>query len=1019
MAKKIIKRVNNNILNIYGDGGQFIQKSSTALKNAFNEDNIGGTIGAIGNAAAAFIGAGVNNAQIADTSGIESAVAQQNAYNPNASDNDSLMNEWASLSKMGNVSAKDIRGIGIGNQIINSVGAAGSGVGAGATTAGPLGAVIGGATGLLSGITGSIIGSNRAKKKADSINKSINEAYNNNLMALANNANNIGKNNALNTFANFSALGGNLGTPEGEEDNGKKSNNKSSDNEFIDRFFEKYIKPNEGFVDTVYLDTKSVPTIGYGLTDHNILKDYADITYDDNNKTAVEENIKRTKGADGKTIKMSNDKAKEHSFDYIRKSIKSAKKNVPNWDSMNDDMKYALLDYAYQAGNGILTKKKSPKLYEALKEKNYIEAAKELNAADNITPRRSSERKRQFLIAALGEEEGNIAFNHLGNSSEPVIVTSNRINNDREINNGNTQNFFTDNPQDFFMDSPRNFFIDKPYRTYKEYESGGYMNNDSLKNRGITFVDNGGTHEENPFGGVQMGIGNNNKPNLVEEGEVIYNDYVFSNRLTADKSLLKKNNIPSSYNDYTFAKIAEKMTSEAKERPNDRISTNGVLKSLERLKNAQEEVRNNIIDDNVFWDGGPYKRYNYKNGLLQYPYINNNIITNGHEIPTLSESELLTAKEPTLPQTNNIVDKLEDRIKPQQYSYPTDFSKTPSIVDNDTDNYNEIFYPYTQKRSALIPVDENYTRFRERPINIPDNQKLTPRKPYLSPNEINKLDYRTQDKDGDGESDGIKFNKNLLKYAPALGSAISLGMNLFSKPDYSSVDKITDAANAISKYNNVGYKPVGNYMTYKPMDKNYYTNMLNAQSNATRDAIMNSSSPSRDAMLLAADYNAQNALGDMALKAEQYNDNLRRTVTEFNRGTDAMNSQMALQADMANQNAYINSMKSRLSGIGSAAQLKEAIDANRGQSISSGLTTLFDNIGNIGRDSENLNNVDMLIESGALGVLSQKPYWWSDERWEDYKTSNITNNNEIDDEPKKCGGYLTIKKKKKCNKKKC
>ena len=923
MAKKIIKRVNNNILNIYGDGGQFIQKSSTALKNAFNEDNIGGTIGAIGNAAAAFIGAGVNNAQIADTSGIESAVEQQNAYNPNASDNDSLMNEWASLSKMGNVSAKDIRGISVGNQIINAVGAAGSGVGAGATTAGPLGAVIGGATGLLSGITGSIIGSNRAKKKADSINKSINEAYNNNLMALANNANNIGKNNALNTFANFSALGGNLDTPEGEEDNGKKSNNKSSDNEFIDRFFEKYIKPNEGFVDTVYLDTKSVPTIGYGLTDHNILKDYADITYDDNNKTAVEENIKRTKGADGKTIKMSNDKAKEHSFDYIRKSIKSAKRNVPNWDSMNDSMKYALLDYAYQAGNNILTKKRSPKLYDALKEKNYIEAAKEMDAADSVTPRRSSERKRQFLIAALGEEEGNIAFNHLGNSSEPVIITSDRINNDREINNGNIQNFFPD--------SPRNFFIDKPYRTYKEYESGGYMNNDSLKNRGITFIDNGGTHEENPFGGVQMGIGNNNKPNLVEEGEVIYNDYVFSNRLTADKPLLKKNNIPSSYNDYTFAKIAEKMTSEAKERPNDRISTNGVLKSLERLKNAQEEVRNNITDDNVFWGGGPY----------------------------------------------------------------------------------------TQKRSALIPLDENYTRLREQPINIPDNQKLIPREPYLSPNEINRLDYRTQDKDVDGENDGIKFNKNLLKYAPALGSAISLGVNLFSKPDYSSVDKITDAANAIGKYNNVGYKPVGNYMTYKPMDKNYYTNMLNAQSNATRDAIMNNSSPSRDAMLLAADYNAQNALGDMALKAEQYNDNLRRTVTEFNRGTDAMNSQMALQADMANQNAYINSMKSRLSGIGSAAQLKEAIDANRGQSISNGLTTLFDNIGNIGRDSENLNSVDMLIESGALGVLSQKPYWWSDERWEDYKTSNITNNNETDDEPKKCGGYLTIKKKKKCNKKKC
>ena len=75
------------------------------------------------------------------------------------------------------------------------------------------------------------------------------------------------------------------------------------------------------------------------------------------------------------------------------------------------------------------------------------------------------------------------------------------------------------------------------------------------------------------------------------------------------------------------------------------------------------------------------------------------------------------------------------------------------------------------------------------------------------------------------------------------------------------------------------------------------------------------------------------------------------------------------------------------------------------------------NIGNIGRDIENLNNVDMLIESGALGMLSQKPYWWSDERWEKYQKGNEPSSN--GEESKKCGGYLTIKKKKKCNKKKC
>ena len=57
---------------------------------------------------------------------------------------------------------------------------------------------------------------------------------------------------------------------------------------------------------------------------------------------------------------------------------------------------------------------------------------------------------------------------------------------------------------------------------------------------GMTHINVGGSHEENPNEGVQLGVDNEGTPNLVEEGEVIYNDYVFSNRLTVPVIKKKK-----------------------------------------------------------------------------------------------------------------------------------------------------------------------------------------------------------------------------------------------------------------------------------------------------------------------------------------------------------------------------------------------------------------------------------------------------------------------------------------------
>jgi len=88
-----------------------------------------------------------------------------------------------------------------------------------------------------------------------------------------------------------------------------------------------------------------------------------------------------------------------------------------------------------------------------------------------------------------------------------------------------------------------------------------------------------------------MGVDDEGTPNLVEQGEVKWNDYIFSNRLTADKSMLQKVYLPTSLDNHTFAAAAENLGRESKERPNDPISQRGLTDSLTKLEAVQEAVK--------------------------------------------------------------------------------------------------------------------------------------------------------------------------------------------------------------------------------------------------------------------------------------------------------------------------------------------------------------------------------------------------------------------------------------------
>lgn len=107
---------------------------------------------------------------------------------------------------------------------------------------------------------------------------------------------------------------------------------------------------------------------------------------------------------------------------------------------------------------------------------------------------------------------------------------------------------------------------------------------------GLSHIDAGGSHEESPYDGVQMGMDPEGTPNLVEEGETVYDDYVFSNRILADEATKQMFKLPKK-RDITFADISKKLEKEIAEHPNDPISEAGFKAQMQQLEEQQERQK--------------------------------------------------------------------------------------------------------------------------------------------------------------------------------------------------------------------------------------------------------------------------------------------------------------------------------------------------------------------------------------------------------------------------------------------
>lgn len=135
------------------------------------------------------------------------------------------------------------------------------------------------------------------------------------------------------------------------------------------------------------------------------------------------------------------------------------------------------------------------------------------------------------------------------------------------------------------------------------YAKGGQLetvnpNNDLIK------IESGGTHEENPIGGVPIGTDSEGTMNTVEQGETILKDFVYSNRLTLPKDIDLKSeyNLPNALKGKTFAKASEIINNKFKERE-DKVSLETKQVFLDRLASLQEELKQAEKDAEMIANG--------------------------------------------------------------------------------------------------------------------------------------------------------------------------------------------------------------------------------------------------------------------------------------------------------------------------------------------------------------------------------------------------------------------------------
>lgn len=106
----------------------------------------------------------------------------------------------------------------------------------------------------------------------------------------------------------------------------------------------------------------------------------------------------------------------------------------------------------------------------------------------------------------------------------------------------------------------------------------------------LTEFNSGGTHEQNPLGGIPQGMAPDGRPNLVEQGETKLDaaNYIFSDNIKVNKETAEQFNLSKTDIGRTFADVSKKLNRPNSRRETDSIENVAKQRELEALMTAQE-----------------------------------------------------------------------------------------------------------------------------------------------------------------------------------------------------------------------------------------------------------------------------------------------------------------------------------------------------------------------------------------------------------------------------------------------
>jgi len=259
----------------------------------------------------------------------------------------------------------------------------------------------------------------------------------------------------------------------------------------------------------------------------------------------------------------------------------------------------------------------------------------------------------------------------------------------------------------------------------------------------LTEYMSGGTHEQNPNGGIA--IGNNAS---VEEGETRDSDYIFSNRLMVNETLANEFNLPKKAIGKSFADVSKMFND--KDRPNDSISNRGYKKEIENLKKAQEafkEVELNNQPTQQFRDGGELNLNSLEKHQRQM------------------ESSIMN------PLLYN--DGFSDNID----TYGTLLNKSMNLPEV----------------TVTGEAPTSSTRTKESIVDLP-NKLDSDRSVIDTSNQIGNNALKSKNDDGEGSEDGNNY-ASLMRYAPIASNIGSLISELNDKPSPKQASKFQTDVN--------------------------------------------------------------------------------------------------------------------------------------------------------------------------------------------------------------------------------